>query len=169
MPDNNENGKHVANAGGAKEAKADTERLKKRIQRHYDVTSDQFLKVWYGACSPPSSHSMSSTSANAARQGRTHPPRLLQVADGYQRPGPAQSGHPTRRVVGSLRRLQGAGRRVRHRRDRQIPRPRTRLQGDGHHKQSASGRDRARADGDGGGEIEVPVVVTTAVGAGQHR
>ncbi|KAI4231123.1 MAG: hypothetical protein L6R40_007838, partial [Gallowayella cf. fulva] len=28
------------------EAKTDTERLKKRIQRHYDVTSDQFLKVW---------------------------------------------------------------------------------------------------------------------------
>ena len=47
MPDINENGKHVAHAG--EEAKVDTERLKKRIQRHYDVTSDQFLKVWYGA------------------------------------------------------------------------------------------------------------------------
>jgi hypothetical protein len=48
MPDTNANGKHVAYAGGVK-AKDDTERLKKRIQRHYDVTSDQFLKVWYGA------------------------------------------------------------------------------------------------------------------------
>jgi hypothetical protein len=48
MPDINENGKHVANASGTK-AEVDTERLKKRIQRHYDVTSDQFLKVWYGA------------------------------------------------------------------------------------------------------------------------
>ena len=43
-----ENGKHVAGAGGAK-AEAERERLNKRIQRHYDVTSDQFLKVWYGA------------------------------------------------------------------------------------------------------------------------
>lgn len=49
MPDIKENGKHVADAGGVKEAKVDTERLKKRIQRHYDVTSDQFLKVWYRA------------------------------------------------------------------------------------------------------------------------
>lgn len=49
MPDVNENGKHVAHAGGVKETKAAPERLKKRIQRHYDVTSDQFLKVWYGA------------------------------------------------------------------------------------------------------------------------
>lgn len=52
MPDINENGKHVADAGGVEEAKIDTERLKKRIQRHYDVTSDQFLKVWYGAPHP---------------------------------------------------------------------------------------------------------------------
>lgn len=48
MPDKNENQKHVAHAGGVKEAKVDAERLKKRIQRHYDVTSDQFLKVWCG-------------------------------------------------------------------------------------------------------------------------
>ncbi|KAL9607237.1 MAG: hypothetical protein Q9167_007832 [Letrouitia subvulpina] len=46
MPKTNENGKHVAHAGGVKEAKVDIERLKKRIQRHYDITSDQFLKVW---------------------------------------------------------------------------------------------------------------------------
>ena len=50
-----ENGKHVAHAGGFKEAKVDTERLKKRIQKHYDVTLDQFLKVWYGA--PNRAHS----------------------------------------------------------------------------------------------------------------
>ncbi|KAL1857095.1 putative secondary metabolism biosynthetic enzyme [Diaporthe australafricana] len=43
---NNENEKHVADAGGGVKGKEDTERLKKRIQRHYDVTSDQFLKVW---------------------------------------------------------------------------------------------------------------------------
>ena len=55
MPAINENGKHVAHAGGVKEAKVDTEHLKKRIQRHYDVTSDQFLKVWYGA--PHRAHS----------------------------------------------------------------------------------------------------------------
>ncbi|KAK3385757.1 tocopherol O-methyltransferase [Podospora didyma] len=46
------NGKHpvVAVKTGSVETKPspgdDTERLKKRIQRHYDVTSDQFLKVW---------------------------------------------------------------------------------------------------------------------------
>lgn len=49
MPDINENGKHVAHVGGVSESKADTERLKKRIQKHYNVTSDQFLKVWYDA------------------------------------------------------------------------------------------------------------------------
>lgn len=48
MPDTNENGKHVTHADGVTEAKADTERLKRRIQKHYNVTSDQFLKVWYG-------------------------------------------------------------------------------------------------------------------------
>ena len=31
MPDMNENEKHVAHAGGDKEVKADTERLKRRI------------------------------------------------------------------------------------------------------------------------------------------
>ena len=49
MPDKNENQKHVTHAGGVKEARVDAERLNKRIQRHYDVTSDQFLKVWCGA------------------------------------------------------------------------------------------------------------------------
>lgn len=51
MPDTNENGKPPVNARGPK-AKDDTEHPKKRIQRHYDVTSDQFLKVWYGCCPP---------------------------------------------------------------------------------------------------------------------
>lgn len=51
MTDRNENGKPVVNAGTPK-AKDDTEGLKKRIQRHYDITSDQFLKVWYGAANP---------------------------------------------------------------------------------------------------------------------
>ncbi|KAH6843285.1 S-adenosyl-L-methionine-dependent methyltransferase [Chaetomium sp. MPI-CAGE-AT-0009] len=45
MPTMKENGKHVTHAGSG-EAKDDTGRLKKRIQTHYDVTSDQFLKVW---------------------------------------------------------------------------------------------------------------------------
>jgi hypothetical protein len=49
MPDTNENGKHIAHADGVKEAKVDTERLKKRIQRHYNMSADQFLKVWHGA------------------------------------------------------------------------------------------------------------------------
>jgi hypothetical protein len=47
MPDVNGNGKPVTD-GGVKDAKANTERLnlKKRIQRHYDMSADQFLKVW---------------------------------------------------------------------------------------------------------------------------
>lgn len=49
MPDMNRNRDHVSHADGIKEAKAGIERLRKRIQRHYDVTSGQFLKVWYGA------------------------------------------------------------------------------------------------------------------------
>lgn len=49
MSEMNKNGKHVAHAGGVKESKGDTEYLKKRIQRHYNRTADQFLKVWYGA------------------------------------------------------------------------------------------------------------------------
>jgi hypothetical protein len=44
----NENGKHVAHAGGGTEGMVDKERLKKRIQRHYDMSAEQFLKVWYG-------------------------------------------------------------------------------------------------------------------------
>lgn len=44
----NENGKYVSYAGGVNESKGDTKYLKKRIQRHYNRTSDQFLKVWYG-------------------------------------------------------------------------------------------------------------------------
>ena len=50
MADTKENREPIAYAGGDKEAKTNTEHLnlKKRIQRHYDVTSDQFLKVWYG-------------------------------------------------------------------------------------------------------------------------
>lgn len=57
MADTHENGKPAAAAAAAVDAgtttttpkagKDDTARLKKRIQRHYDVTSDQFLKVWY--------------------------------------------------------------------------------------------------------------------------
>lgn len=49
MPDTKENGKPVAHTGGtgANASQDDTQRLNKRIQRHYDVTSDQFLKVWY--------------------------------------------------------------------------------------------------------------------------
>lgn len=52
MADTKENEEHVAHAGGDKKAKIDIEQLnlKKRIQRHYDVTSEQFLKVWYGDC-----------------------------------------------------------------------------------------------------------------------
>ncbi|RYP51417.1 hypothetical protein DL768_003250 [Monosporascus sp. mg162] len=49
MPDINENGKNVAHPGGVK-PKVDTEPLKRRIQRHDDVTSDQFLK---GRTYPP--------------------------------------------------------------------------------------------------------------------
>ncbi|KAK7710803.1 putative secondary metabolism biosynthetic enzyme [Diaporthe eres] len=45
MTDRNENGKPAVDAGTPK-AKDGTEGLKKRIQRHYDITSDQFLKVW---------------------------------------------------------------------------------------------------------------------------
>ncbi|KAI1345318.1 S-adenosyl-L-methionine-dependent methyltransferase [Xylaria sp. FL0043] len=37
---------NVVQGSDAKESKIDRERLRKRIQRHYDVTSDQFLKVW---------------------------------------------------------------------------------------------------------------------------
>lgn len=48
MSDTNENGKHVAHGGGGKEAKVEIKRLKKKIQRHYDVSAGQFLKVWYG-------------------------------------------------------------------------------------------------------------------------
>jgi hypothetical protein len=42
----NEDEKHVAHDGGVKESKTDPEPLKKRIQRHYDMSADQFLKVW---------------------------------------------------------------------------------------------------------------------------
>lgn len=47
MADIHENGNHVAQAGGGKEAKVDEERLKKKIQRHYNMSAEQFLKVWY--------------------------------------------------------------------------------------------------------------------------
>ncbi|KAI0198159.1 S-adenosyl-L-methionine-dependent methyltransferase [Astrocystis sublimbata] len=40
MPNTSESKQH------ADIVEADTQRLKARIQRHYDVTSDQFLKVW---------------------------------------------------------------------------------------------------------------------------
>ncbi|KAF1974309.1 gamma-tocopherol methyltransferas-like protein [Bimuria novae-zelandiae CBS 107.79] len=46
MAEVKENGKHVAQAGGGQEAKADRESLKKRIQKHYDMSAEQFLKVW---------------------------------------------------------------------------------------------------------------------------
>lgn len=46
MPDINENRKHTAQLDGVK-TKSDRESLKKRIQRHYNVTSDEFLHVWY--------------------------------------------------------------------------------------------------------------------------
>ncbi|KAK4203179.1 gamma-tocopherol methyltransferase-like protein [Triangularia verruculosa] len=47
MSDTKESGKDVAAyAGGVVQVKDDTDGLNKRIQKHYDVTSDQFLKVW---------------------------------------------------------------------------------------------------------------------------
>jgi len=49
MPSINANSNNVTHVGGGKEAKVDMERLKKRIQRHYDMSAEQFLKVWYVA------------------------------------------------------------------------------------------------------------------------
>jgi hypothetical protein len=49
-----ENEKPVVRVDGGKEGKVDKEQLKKRIQKHYDMSAEQFLKVWYGA--PHSAH-----------------------------------------------------------------------------------------------------------------
>jgi hypothetical protein len=49
-----ENGKQVVNADGGKDSKVGKEQLKKRIQKHYDMSAEQFLKVWYGV--PRSAH-----------------------------------------------------------------------------------------------------------------
>jgi len=45
----NEIGRHNAHAHDGKEDKVEKEQLKKRIQKHYDMSAEQFLKVWYGA------------------------------------------------------------------------------------------------------------------------
>ncbi|CAG9952629.1 unnamed protein product [Clonostachys rosea f. rosea IK726] len=45
MTESKDQGKQAAEPGGDK-AKVETTRLKKRIQKHYNVTSDLFLKVW---------------------------------------------------------------------------------------------------------------------------
>jgi hypothetical protein len=51
-----ENGKQVVHADGGKDSKVGKEQLKKRIQKHYDMSAEQFLKVWYGGPRPAHIH-----------------------------------------------------------------------------------------------------------------
>jgi hypothetical protein len=44
----NANDTHNVHANDGKDGKVDKEQLKKRIQKHYDMSAEQFLKVWYG-------------------------------------------------------------------------------------------------------------------------
>lgn len=46
MSNLHENGEYHADITGGKQTEVGSEGLKKRIQRHYNMSAEQFLKVW---------------------------------------------------------------------------------------------------------------------------
>lgn len=49
MPGAVETAKDLDPPGGGKETKDGKIRLKQRLQKHYDMSAEQFLKVWYSS------------------------------------------------------------------------------------------------------------------------